>query len=112
MGVPFMPNVNGVGMKDRLIVTEIYFNDPLLPRQRNKGEIKMKLTDEELLRRWKYLNGCHYIDLKLRRDGQNVDMEGDWLKDIMQELVALRGIHSKPIVHITSIKETQDEKPG
>jgi hypothetical protein len=69
----------------------------------------MKLTNEELIRRSKYLNGCHWINLNLRRDGTDVDMEGDWLKEILKELMDFRGLHYPPSNFKPSITTSTDE---
>ncbi len=45
----------------------------------------MTFTDEDLKllkEKIKYLNSCHWIDLHLRRDGQNIKQEGDWIKRV------------------------------
>lgn len=51
----------------------------------------MNLPDDELLRRWKRLNSCHFVDLKLRKDGQDIIEQGDWIKRVIREVLERRG---------------------
>jgi hypothetical protein len=51
----------------------------------------MRIDDDELIRRWKKLNSCHFIDLKLRLNGKDVLQQGDWIKYIIKELLERRG---------------------
>jgi len=51
----------------------------------------MILSDEELSRRWKRLNSCHFVDLKLRLNGQDVIEQGDWIKLVIKETLENRG---------------------
>lgn len=50
------------------------------------------ISDEELIKRSLFFNGCHFIDLKIRRDGHWIEQEGDWIKYILQELMERRGL--------------------
>lgn len=52
----------------------------------------MSLPNDELLRRWKHLNSCHFIDLKLRLNGKDVYEQGDWIKRVIQEVLERREV--------------------
>ena len=52
----------------------------------------MSMSNEELIKRTLYFNGCHMVDLRIRRDGRWVDQQGDWIKYVLQELMKYRGL--------------------
>jgi hypothetical protein len=51
----------------------------------------MKMSDDALRNILQRLNQCHCIDLKLRKDGQDIIEQGDWVKFMVKELLERRG---------------------